>query len=161
MKYNYDSNNNTYLTPPEVYNPILEKEGLTEFDTDVCCSKKNIPAKQHFINGKADGLKKRWKKKNWMNPPFTTCEDWIRKAYSEQQKGKTTYSILPVRTETLYWKECILENPNAEIKFLTKNKKEGVTFIDPTTGDYVKDKNGKKGLFKNPLAIVIFRGIEK
>ncbi|MEI8128005.1 MAG: DNA N-6-adenine-methyltransferase [bacterium] len=163
--YNYDRIRNDYMTPPEVYKPILEKIGKRKFDLDVCCSKKNIPAKKHFIDGEMDGLNEAWCKINWMNPPFTTCEHWVRKAVEEQLKGNTTFSILPVRTESLFWRECIFLNgkpinPNVDITFLIKNKKEGVTFINPDTGDYVRKDNGEKGLFKNALALVIFKGVK-
>lgn len=161
MKYNYTTLNNNYLTPPEVYQPILKKLGLDKFDVDVCCSTKNIPAITHFINGEVDGLTADWGEINWMNPPFSTCEKWIKKAAEEQKKGKTTYSILPVRTETAYWRDYILNKRAVKIHWITKNNKTGVTFIDPSTGDYVRNEKGEKGLFKNPLAIVIFKGIKK
>jgi len=159
-KYNYSTLRNDYMTPPEVYEPILKKLKITEFDLDVCCSRNNIPAKKHFIEEETNGLKEAWCGINWMNPPFSTCEAWVRKAAAEQLKGNTTYSILPVRTESLFWKECILNKRNVSVKFLIKNKKEGVTFIDPATGDYVRNEKGGKGLFKNALAIVVFKGVK-
>lgn len=161
MKYNFTTLSNDYMTPPEVYQPILKKLGRDKFDVDVCCTKKNIPAVVHFVNGEIDGLKAEWGKVNWLNPPFLTCDKWIKKAHEEQKKGNTTYSILPVRTETAYWRDYILNKRSVKINWITKNSKTGVTFIDPATGDYVRDKNGNKGLFKNPLAIVIFKGIKK
>lgn len=157
-KYNYTTLRNDYMTPPEVYMPILKKLNREQFDLDVCCSKKNIPATKHYIEGEIDGLKEAWCEVNWMNPPFSTCEKWVRKAAAEQKNGKTTFSILPVRTESLFWHECILNKRDVSINFLIKNQKSGVTFIDPKTGDYVKQANGRRGLFKNALAIVIFRG---
>lgn len=156
----YTSSRNDFLTPPEVYGPILKKLKIQEFDLDVCCSIKNIPAKKHFINGKFDGLKEPWEKINWMNPPFSTCRVWVKKAFEEQKRGNTTYAILPARVETEFWRKYVIENKSAYPKYLLKNKKEGVTFIHPETLDYVRNKNGTKGLFKNPLAIVTFKGVK-
>jgi site-specific DNA-methyltransferase (adenine-specific) len=161
VKYNYSRLRNDYMTPPNIYKPILLNINRTEFDLDVCCSIKNIPAKKHFIEGKNDGLSENWEKVNWMNPPFSTCEKWIKKAVEEQLKGNTTYAIIPARIETEYFKKFVLKNKHAKFKVITKSKKEGVTFIDPLTNDFVRDKNGKKGLFKNALAIVIFKGVKK
>jgi len=159
MAYDYNSIRDDYLTPPEVYNIFLELIGKEKFGLDVCCTKKNIPAKKHFINGKKDGLTEEWEDENFLNPPFKPSRFWIRKAVCEQLKGKTTFAILPVHPETKVWKECILENPNTQIfRWITKNRKEGVTFMLPETMDYVRNKDGEKGLFKNPLALVIFWG---
>jgi hypothetical protein len=148
------------MTPPEVYLPLLKKFNVSEFDLDVCCSVKNIKAKKHFIHGVNDGLKEDWERLNWMNPPFTTCEHWVIKAAAEQKKGNTTVAILPVRTESKFWQDHILNRRSVNVKFLIKNKKDGVTFIDPATGDYVRNEDGEKGLFKNALAIVIFKGVK-
>lgn len=166
MKYNFEQKRNDYMTPPKLVTDLLNEIGRKEFDCDVCCSTNNIPATVHFYNGVTDGLKQyNWQKLNWMNPPFDECPKWIKKAYAEQQKGNTTYMLIPVRTETSYWHDCILDNPHCEIRYLRK----GLSFIDPETMRpvqmEVKDKKtGLKrfvdGVYKNALAIVIFRGVE-
>lgn len=159
-KYIFTAIRADYLTPPEVYQPFLDKIGRDKFDLDVCCTLKNIPAVKHFIHGLFNGLLEEWEEYNWLNPPFKYTEKWVNKAVCEQKKGRTTFSILPVHTEAKYWKECILENPYAEVVWLTKNKKEGVSFWLPETMDYVRTESGEKGLYKNPLALVTFHGIK-
>lgn len=155
-KYNFDSKSSDYLTPESIYKPILEELGRDQFDCDVCCSEANIPAIARFTLdgffvynrklGEADGLTGGWSPINWMNPPFRTCSKWVKKAYDEQQKGNTTYSILPVRTETKFWHDYILNNPDVEIRWLRK----GIKFLN---------SNGEEmGVFKNALAIVVFKG---
>ena len=40
----YCSNRDDYMTPPEIYEPILKLFHKNKFDIDVCCTQKNIPA---------------------------------------------------------------------------------------------------------------------
>lgn len=145
MKYNFEQTRNDYETPPELYNMALMYLGADEFDLDTCCSRFNIPAKFHCIDGEQDGLKEDWLKLNWCNPPYNECIKWIKKAYEEQQKGNETVMLLPVRTETKYWHDYILFNPNVHIHWLRK----GYSFINPDTKESC-------GIFKNALALVFF-----
>ncbi len=144
MKYNFEYTTNDYKTPPILYEKALKFFRIEKFDCDVCCSEKNIPAKVHYIQGKTDGLTAQWERFNWCNPPFNECKKWIEKAYKEQQKGNATCMMLPVRTETKYWHDYILENPAVHIVWLRK----GYKFLD-------KDNN-EMGVFKNALALVYF-----
>lgn len=149
MKYNFEQKRNDYETPPE-----LVKLGLKianrekEFDMDVCCSHYNIPAKLHLLDGEYDGLKEEWSNLNWCNPPYDECDKWVKKAYEEQQKGGATVMLIPVRTETKYWHDYILFNPDVEIHWLRK----GYGFINPET-------NNSMGVFKNALALVYFKKV--
>lgn len=151
-KYNFEQQRSDYETPPELYKMALELAGADEFDLDVCCSRANIPAKFHYIDGFADGLKWDWGRLNWCNPPYDQCSKWIKKAYEEQQKGNETLMLIPARTETKYWHDYILDEnggcnrENVEVKFLRK----GYSFINPDTG-----KNC--GVFKNALVLVYFK----
>lgn len=163
--YDYKIGKNDYLTPPWLLSQVLEENELKYFDLDVCCSFPWVSAKKHYIFPKYDGLKEPWEKHNWCNPPFSTCEDWVKKAYQEQQKGNITYMLLPVRTETKFWHDFILNNPDANIRFLRKTK--NLCFYDPNTKEPVKMKITNKrtgevkyinGVYKNALAIVIFKG---
>lgn len=144
MKYNYTMNANDYKTPPELYQKALKFFNIEKFNCDVCCSEKNIPAIIHFIEGERNGLNEDWEYYNWCNPPFNEAKKWIEKAYKEQQKGNTTCMLIPVRSETKYWHDYILNNPNIHIDWLRK----GYRFLD-------KDNN-EMGVFKNALALVYF-----
>lgn len=144
MKYNYTMNANDYKTPPELYQKALKFIGQEHFSCDVCCSERSIPAIIHFIEGERNGLTEDWEYYNWCNPPFNEAKKWIEKAYKEQQKGNTTCMLIPVRTETKYWHDYILNNPNIHIDWLRK----GYRFLD-------KDNN-EMGVFKNALALVYF-----
>lgn len=144
MKYNYTMNANDYKTPPELYQKALKFIRQEHFSCDTCCTERNIPAIIHFIEGERNGLTEDWEYYNWCNPPFNEAKKWIEKAYKEQQKGNTTCMLIPVRTETKYWHDYILNNPNIHIDWLRK----GYRFLD-------KDNN-EMGVFKNALALVYF-----
>lgn len=156
-KYNFEQKRNDYLTPPELVEMGLQfADNLfkLQFDLDVCCSQKNIPACEHFIFGQKDGLSERWKSLNWCNPPYNECEKWVKKAVFEQEKrGHSTVMLIPARPETKYWHNYILDEnggcnrPGVTVKFLRK----GDRFINPDTGE-------RMGVYKNPLALVYFRG---
>lgn len=150
MKYNYTQQKSDYETPPELLEEGLRLARIyTGYICDVCCSKKNVPALNHYINGIQNGLTENWTDFNWCNPPFNECAKWIKKAFEEQQKGNTTVMLLPVRTGTKYWHDYILFNPNVDIKWLRK----GYKFIDSET-------QKELGIFKNALALVLFEGVE-
>ena len=144
-------NNNKYKTPIELYQKALEKFGIDKFSCDVCCSDEHIPAVNYCKEHETDGLKEEWAKNYWFycwcNPPFNQCEKWVKKTYNENQKGISVAMLIPVRTETKYWHEYILFNPNVEIEWLRK----GYCFLNPETMETMK-------AFKNALALVYFKG---
>lgn len=148
-KYNYSKNKSDYKTPPELINLALKiiSPSYSHFNLDTCCSDTDFPADNYCINGITNGLIVNWEKMNWCNPPFEQCAKWIKKAYQEQQKGNFTVMLLPVRTETKYWHDYILFNPDVTIHWLRK----GYKFIDADSGEYL-------GVFKNALALVFFKG---
>ena len=148
MKYNYSQNKTDYKTPPELIEKALSIIYPAEvFSLDTCCSDTTFPAENYYIEGITDGLKADWMFFNWCNPPFNQCQKWIKKAYDEQQKGNFTVMLLPVRTETKYWHDYILFNPDVSVHGLRK----GYKFIDADSGEYL-------GIFKNALALVVFKG---
>lgn len=177
-KYVFYSVRDDYMTPISFIEKVLQDNNLHVFDCDVCCTEFNVPAKSHYkkdgyyINqikqNNQDGLSGKWSRINWCNPPFGLCEEFIKKAIAEQQKGNTTYMLIPARTETGYWQKYIFNNGKAnkkgvEVEFLRK----GLCFIDPDTGKPVQititKKDGtrmqKDGVYKNPLALITFRGV--
>lgn len=153
-KYTYGKNDNTYLTPPSLINKGLQilalnkgVTGIEKFDVDVCCSNKNVPAALHYTYPEHNGLTENWGEYNWCNPPFDECPKWVKKAFVEQQLGRTSILLIPVRTETKYWHDYILYNPDVDIYWLRK----GYKFLNPETKE-------EMGVFKNALALVLFKG---
>lgn len=153
-KYSYEMIDNKYLTPPSLINgglkllAQLKGDALTDkFDLDVCCSNTNVPAVSYYMFPEHDGLKEDWAEFNWCNPPFNECEKWVKKAFNEQQKGRTTIMLIPVRSETKYYHDYILYNKDVDIHWLRK----GFKFINAETHE-------EMGVFKNALAYIVFKG---
>lgn len=158
MKYNYTQNRSDYLTSPELLKEVWDYlEDVTwndgkrpqKFDLDVCCSIENIPAKEHYIEGEKNGLIEPWRDLNYCNPPFKDTGKWVKKAFQEKQRGRTTVLLIPARTETAYFQDYILNQWHSGVfcKFLRK----GYGFLNPETYEPM-------GVYKNALAIVVMRG---
>ena len=167
--YKLQSTRADYMTPNDLIQSILYKEGVEKFDLDVCCHEENIPANEYYKavvderTGKVisiinDGLKLDWKKLNWCNPPFNESRKWLKKALQEQEKGNSTWLIIPFRPETQYWdyvlcQKGLLNNRIFENDYVhCEIWKKGFQFIDPVT-------RREAGIFKNPLALLKLKGI--
>ncbi len=109
-----------WQTPQELYDG-LNKE--FNFDFDPCP-----------VNPKFDGLEIEWGKCNFINPPYGRYKEgkyarksaqdlFVKKAYEESLKGKICVLLIPVRTSSIRWQKYILDNPNAEIRFMPKRFK--------------------------------------
>lgn len=136
MKNRNLNHKDDWATPKELYD-LLDKE--FDFDFDPC------PLNPNF-----DGLEIRWGERNFVNPPYSRMlkESFIRKAFEQAQKGRTSVMLLPVSTSTKIFHEVIY--PNAEIRFLKGRVKfEGIN----TFGKLVNNKCGM-----HDSMIVIFRG---
>ena len=144
MKYNFEFKENNYKTPPVLYQKALDRWGLDRFSLDTCCSDNNIPARWYCVDGVLDGLTENWCNYSWCNPPYNECKKWIEKAYKENLKGFEVAMLIPVRTETKYWHDYILNNPRVTIEWLRKGYK------------FLNKDNEEMGVFKNALALVYF-----
>ena len=109
-----------WQTPQEIYDG-LDKE--FKFDFDPC------PIKPKF-----DGLEIEWGNSNFVNPPYGKYKEgkykgksaqdlFVEKAFEESNKGKICVLLIPVRTSSKRWQIYILDNPNAEIRFMNKRFK--------------------------------------
>jgi site-specific DNA-methyltransferase (adenine-specific) len=98
-----------WKTPKEFYKK-LEKEFGKMFDP--------CPSKNYTNGGTINGLEINWKKKNFVNPPYTTIEQnkWVKKGFEEWKKGKLVIFLIPARTDTIRFHKYIL--PYAEIRFI-------------------------------------------
>jgi len=127
--------NDHWATPKWLYDKLDEE---FHFDFDPC------PLHAGF-----DGLAMEWGICNFVNPPYNRRDKprFVRKAYEEWLKGKTSVLLIPAATGTKDFHEVIL--PNAEIRFL----KGRVNFAGYNSkGLYVTNNKGK-----HDSMIVIFR----
>jgi len=135
-----DRNNNEcsdhWATPDWLYDE-LNKE--FKFDFDPCP-----------LNSDFDGLKVKWGKSNFINPPYNRIDKpkFIQKAFEEWKKGSNCVLLIPSATGTKQFHELIL--PNAEIRFL----KGRIAFKGCNSkGEYTEKNKGK-----HDSMIVIFKG---
>jgi phage N-6-adenine-methyltransferase len=60
----------------------------------------------------------------WLNPPYSKCRAFIKKASEEAARGATVVCLVPSRTDTRWWHEYIWDRsrhqprPGVEVRFL-------------------------------------------
>jgi len=98
------SKSNEWATPQELFDN-LNKE--FNFLLDVAATKENAKCKK-FYTLENSGLDKDWENSNFMNPPYGgNTGKWIKKAYQESLKGRTTVCLIVSSTDRSYWHEYI------------------------------------------------------
>lgn len=98
----FKSEKQDWETPDYLFQE-LDKE--FHFDFDPC------PKNPTF-----DGLLIDWGGVNFVNPPYRTSKEWIKKGFEEWKKGKIVVFLIPARTDTKAFHEFIY--PYAEIRFI-------------------------------------------
>lgn len=101
-----------WRTPKNIYK-LLHKE--FNFNFDPC----------PYPRRKFNGLEVEWKKRNFVNPPYSQTELWIRKALKEAAKGKLIVLLLRLDASTIWFRDLLL--PNAEIRLF----EDRLHFISP------------------------------
>jgi len=138
----FKSNSVEYSTPMDIFEPLKEE---FEIEFDICASSENHKCDLYFTK-EDDCLTKDWgdiKGNIWMNPPWgKQMQKFVRKALEESKKGKTIVCLLPVRSNTKWWHETIIET-KMEVRFLRGE---------------IKFNGLPRGLWL-PCAIVIFRSL--
>ena len=121
-KVHFSSKSILWETPQAFYDSLNEKY---HFNTDVCAVKENAKCRQ-FYTPQQDGLKQSWQGRVWMNPPYgREIGKWVEKAYTESLHGCLVVSLLPARTDTL-WYHCYINNQqNVTVRFLKGRLKFG------------------------------------
>ena len=137
MKKDYSSESQRYMTPVEMYQPILDFMGIDEFDSDVACENMNIPAKKYFTEdglyakndfffklASVDGLTGEWGNGvHFCNPPWKLSRHFVKKIYQEvtANKNSRVWAILPMdRFETAFYQKFIAKNKNCFCVLLPK-----------------------------------------
>jgi len=87
------------------------------FTLDVCATAENACLPRYFTPDD-DALTKSWQgERCWMNPPFgSRIGRWVRKAYTEAMNGAQVVCLLPARTDTSWWHECVVNAK--EVRFI-------------------------------------------
>ena len=114
------SGKDDWETPADLFKELDEE---FKFTLDAAASDDNHKLPRYYT-AKTDGLVQSWAgERVFCNPPYSRKtknnpgqEAWIRKALAESQKGALVVMLIPSRTDTSAFHECIL--PYAEIRFL-------------------------------------------
>ena len=103
-----------WQTPPEIFNPLHKQY---RFTIDVAASKENALLPRYYTK-EDDALSKNWYgEKVWCNPPYGREQiPFIRKAF--ERRARLSCLLIPARTDTKIWHECILHDNADEIIFL-------------------------------------------
>ena len=96
---------NNWKTPSQTYEDL---DSEFHFDFDPCPTNHDPDF---------DGLECEWGSYNFLNPPYSQIMAWLKKAIIEHGKGKTIVALLPSRTGTAWFHECVLPHAT-EIRFI-------------------------------------------
>ncbi|MDR1405568.1 MAG: phage N-6-adenine-methyltransferase [Candidatus Methanoplasma sp.] len=110
-----------WATPQHIFD-ALDRE--FHFSTDLCASDRNFKCPLYFTK-ETDSLKQAWTGICFMNPPYsrTLLPLFVEKAYRSARDGAAVVSLLPVRADTGWWHDYVLNA--SEIRFIRKRVKFG------------------------------------
>lgn len=150
-------NNSTkkdWNTPPKYIKPIKDFFG-GEIDLDPCSNEYSlVNAKDNILFPSRNGLIEKWNGNTiFVNPPYgrngeSSIFDWFNKAIQEYNENKEIIFLVPVATNTKYFKELVFKHFDM-ICFLSDTR---LKFYS----NGVEDKKGA------PMACcLIYKGINK
>lgn len=121
IKAYHMSKSNEWGTPKDLYQSLDEE---FRFTLDPCATSENHKCHKYFTIAD-DGLSKSWNGETvFMNPPYgREIGKWVRKAYEEWDAHTTIVCLIPSRTCTSYWHDCI--EGFAEVRFIRGRLKFG------------------------------------
>lgn len=92
-------------TPDDLFGPLHDRFSFT---IDVAASARNAKLPRYWTRDD-DGLAQTWLgERVWCNPPYSACEQWVRKAWAERDWCPLVVMLLPAnRTEQPWWQEQI------------------------------------------------------
>lgn len=136
------SNSDNWATPTALFNKLNEE---FNFNLDPCADDKNHKCARYYTK-EQNGLSKIWTGTDrvFLNPPYgKMIKHWVKKArQSYEENGALVVALLPARTDTKWWLDCMA---SAEIRFIKGRVKFG---------------DGKNGA-PFPSVIVIWRERER
>lgn len=101
----FTSMSDHWRTPESLYKKLNEE---FHFDFDPC---------PHNESPEFDGLRVEWGSSNFVNPPYSNWQEWVKKGYEEYRKDRTVVLLLASRTDTRIFHDIILPYAT-EIRFL-------------------------------------------
>jgi len=126
----------TWQTPPEIWQSVLTRLGIMQFDLDPCSPSEctgAIPCAERFTHDD-DGLSRTWGAPGavvWVNPPYGRALTlWIDKMIAEAARGVRVIALVPARTGTGWWHRAVDSGGKPEflrgrLRFLGKDGMPG------------------------------------
>lgn len=106
-------------TPQWLFEALDKEFGFT---LDPCSVGTNAKCAQHYTIYDSPLLKNWGVETVFVNPPYSQCAEWMRKAYGAAQEGATCVLLVPSRTDTDWWHRYAMKG---EIRFLRGRLKFG------------------------------------
>ena len=87
-----------------------------KFQVDVCATSENTKCKIYF-DKEVDGLQREWSPfRCWMNPPYgRDISKWMKKAFTESQRGALVVCLIPSRTDTKWWHDWVMRSSEVRL----------------------------------------------
>jgi phage N-6-adenine-methyltransferase len=102
----FSSANDVWSTPQWLFDALDKEFGFT---LDPCTDGTNGKCAK-FYSAQENGLLRDWGTETvFMNPPYSECDAWMRKAYGSAQEGATVVCLVPARTDTDWWHEYAMK----------------------------------------------------
>ena len=125
QKTMFSSKSDMWGTPQTFFEKLNRKY---KFTLDACANAANHKCAKYYTV-EDDGLTKSWKDEVvFVNPPYSDVGKWVAKAYHEsRENGATVVMLIPVRTDTKYWHDYIMDAANriyfikGRLKFVNNN----------------------------------------
>lgn len=96
----FSQQSDVWGTPQWLFHALDREFGFT---LDPCTDGINAKCAK-FYTPSDSGLLKDWGTETvFMNPPYSECEGWMRKAFGAAQDGATVVCLVPSRTDTEWW----------------------------------------------------------
>ena len=114
-----------WATPRDLFDKL---NAVYQFDQDVAASSTNHLCDEwlgldHPEEHKRDGLTGAWMGHVFCNPPYGRgIADWVARA---SQHPDLVVLLLPVRTDTRWFHDLVLSNPDADVEFIKGRLKYG------------------------------------
>lgn len=125
------------------------------FDLGPCSNETSVVKAHQVYYEKDDGLAHDWLEDFvWLNPPYSSMEKWVVKAYREWSSGRAgcIVCLIPARTNTAYFHDYILNK--ASVIMIRGRLKFGSADIQAPFASMLVMWGGNDKLLKKILAVV-------
>ena len=113
----YSSRTDEWETPQKLFDRL---NYIFSFDIDAAASDSNAKLPVYYTQ-KDDSLRQDWRgKKVWCNPPYgKQIKKWVAKAAETvKDNNSLVVMLIPARTDTQWFHDYILNNPQAHTVFI-------------------------------------------